>query len=51
MFREGLDLKTIKRMAKEMGILYYYSSGSPGIVDSKDNSRCVENFNTHLFDM
>ena len=50
MFREGLDLKTIKGMADEMDILHY-SSGSPGIVDSKDNSRCVKNFNTHLFDM
>ena len=50
MFREGLDLKTIKRMAKEMDILRY-SSGSPGIVASKDNSRCVENFNTRSFDM
>ena len=49
MFREGLDLKTIDRMAGEMGIRYY-SSGSPGIVDSM-NPCCIENFNTHLFDM
>lgn len=50
MLREGLDLKTIKGMADEMGILFY-SSGSPGIVDPLMNARCIENFNTRSFDM
>ena len=50
MLREGLDLKTIQGIADDLHILHY-SSGSPGIVDSKDNSRCIENFNTHPFYM
>ena len=49
MFREGLDLKTIMGIADYLHILFY-SSGSPGIVDSM-NPCCIENFNTHPFDM
>ena len=39
----------IQRIADDFDILHY-SSGSPGIVDSM-NPCCVENFNTHPFDM